>query len=145
MPGSRRIASLLAIGPLAMVRGASGRKVAEYEERRRGCQFDDNNAGSFRSLNVTSGTKASVGRSRCRMGMALKGLETMSTAVREIGVLGWTMASVADRAAKYREHATQLRRMAEDQPYGSGIRDSLLSLAEKFDDLVDSLGGRFVG
>ncbi len=61
----------------------------------------------------------------------------MAHDTRKAGVLEFVTNSAHERAAHYREHAAQLRKMAETEPSGR-LRNNLLSLADQYDGLADS-------
>jgi hypothetical protein len=60
----------------------------------------------------------------------------------------WTLEFIAnsaqERVTHYREHAAKLRKMAETEPAGP-LRKNLLSLADQYDGLADSMTIKPVG
>jgi hypothetical protein len=63
---------------------------------------------------------------------------SMGHYTRKAGVLEFVANSAHERAAHYREHAAKLRKMAETEP-GRRLRNNLLSLADQYDGLADSV------
>jgi hypothetical protein len=59
----------------------------------------------------------------------------MAHETRKTGVLDFVTHAAHERAAHYREHAAQLRKMAEKESTGR-LRNNLLSLADQYEELA---------
>ena len=59
----------------------------------------------------------------------------MAHETRKTGILDFVAHAAHERAAHYREHASQLRKMAEKESAGR-LRNNLLSLADQYEGLA---------
>jgi hypothetical protein len=67
---------------------------------------------------------------------ATGGCKSMAHEPRKTGVLDFVTHAAHERAAHYREHASQLRKMAAKENAGR-LRNNLQSLADQYEDLAD--------